>query len=151
VLALSGVGIGDAEADEASAGVELLEPGSDGEAEVGVGGVEVSEVGSVVDVVEEEVADDLVGHQAAQDLHPHRRRPFPPAPEAKKRVALSISIPPGLLLPPLGMFRGSLRQQREEGEWTEGEANDSVCSPDQRNVVSLATPEISALFRLPLR
>ena len=28
MLALSGVGIGDAEADEASAGVELLEPGT---------------------------------------------------------------------------------------------------------------------------
>jgi hypothetical protein len=27
VLALSGVGVGDAEADEASAGIELLEPG----------------------------------------------------------------------------------------------------------------------------
>jgi len=28
VLALAGVGVGDAEADEASAGVELLEPGT---------------------------------------------------------------------------------------------------------------------------
>ena len=90
-------------------------PGSDGEAEVGVGGVEVSEVGSVVAVVEEEVADDLVGHQAAQDLHPHRRRPFPPAPEAKKRVALSISIPPGLLLPPLGDVSGQFAAAERRG------------------------------------
>lgn len=44
-----------------------------------MGRVKVGEVGSVV-VVEEEAADDLVGHQAAQDLHPHHRRSFSPVP-----------------------------------------------------------------------
>lgn len=76
MLALAGVRVGDAETDEASAGVELFEPCGDGEAEVGMRGVEVREVGRVVAVGEEEVANDLVGHQAAQDFHPHRRRPF---------------------------------------------------------------------------
>lgn len=76
MLALAGVGVGDAETDEASTGVELLEPGGDGEAEIGVGGVEVGEVGSVVAAGEEDALDDLVDHQAAQDFHPHRGRPF---------------------------------------------------------------------------
>jgi hypothetical protein len=53
-----------------------VEPGGDGEAEIGVGGVEVGEVGSVVAAGEEDALDDLVDHQAAQDFHPHRGRPF---------------------------------------------------------------------------
>jgi hypothetical protein len=49
-------------------------PGGDGEAEIGVGRVEVGEIGRVAVVGEEDAADDLVGHQAAQYLHPHRCR-----------------------------------------------------------------------------
>lgn len=74
MLALAGVGVGDAEADEAAGGVELLEPGGEGEAEVGVGGIEVGEVRGVVGVGEEDAADDLVRQQPAQNLHPHLSR-----------------------------------------------------------------------------
>lgn len=74
MLALPGVGVRDAEADEASAAVELLEPGSDGEAEIGVGGVEVGELVDAV-VGEEDGADELVGHQTAEYLDPHGRPP----------------------------------------------------------------------------
>jgi hypothetical protein len=102
VLARPGVGVGDAEADEAAAAVELLEPGGgkskgtirrvhfggrgggnwikrwvpgrDGKAEIGVGGVEVGELVEAV-AGEEDGADELVGHQAAQYLHPHGRPP----------------------------------------------------------------------------
>lgn len=41
-----------------------------------MGGVEVGEVGSVVAAGEEDALDDLVGQEAAQDLHPHRGRPL---------------------------------------------------------------------------
>lgn len=49
-------------------------PGSDGEAEIGVGGVEVGELVDAV-VGEEDGADELVGHQTAEYLDPHGRPP----------------------------------------------------------------------------
>ena len=90
-------------------------PGSDGEAEVGVGGVEVSEVGSVVAVVEEEVADDLVGHQAAQDLHPHRRRPFPPRSGGEEAGGTFDLDPAGAPPPPLGDVSGQFAAAERRG------------------------------------
>lgn len=59
---------------EGKGGLQRWVPGCDGEAEIGVGGVEAGELVEAV-VGEEDGADELVGHQAAQYLDPHGRPP----------------------------------------------------------------------------
>lgn len=134
---------------------EGVEPGGDGEAEVGVGGVEVGEVGCVVAAGEEDALEDLVGQEAAQDLHPHRGRPlFPlrtadePQRRRRRRRRWWFRSRPDSFLLRRGGGREAVRG-RLAAEQTRGEMKRTARSAPHLDEGILAPQAISTQLHLP--